>query len=81
MNSQLIIGSVAEVEQICSIAKAIRSTTLKGLIPLAFEFLLFLKVNKVYLDIFTVAEAMSTSLSSFSLQRLQIDDKHVEGNE
>ena len=60
MNSDFILGSVAEVERLWSICKFILSDTRSRLEPQIFEALVYLKVNRHLWDIHLVEDAYNT---------------------
>ena len=53
-----VIGSAAEVERLCSIARYILTTTRTRMTPIFFEALLFLRANRELWDEHTVKQAM-----------------------
>lgn len=57
-NCSFIIGSVAEVERLWSIAKYILTENRGAMTPEVFESLIFLKVNSEFWDLTTVSEAI-----------------------
>ena len=60
MNSDFILGSVAEIEWLWSICKFILSDTRSRLEPQIFEALVYLKVNRHLWDIHLVEDAYNT---------------------
>ena len=60
MNSDFILGSVAEIERLWSICKFILSDTRSRLEPQIFEALVYLKVNRHLWDIQLVEDAYNT---------------------
>eukprot|EP00171_Calliarthron_tuberculosum_P012024 IDg12024t1 len=63
INCDFIIGSVAEVERLWSIAGNILCDNRMRMTPLLFEALVFLKVNKKYWDLNLVRKAMQNARS------------------
>ncbi len=76
-NCDFILGSVAEVERLWSLAKYILADTRKCTSPLAFEAVLFLKVNANYWNEHTVQLSMSRARSQRVQQALNEDEEHI----
>jgi len=84
MNTSFVLGSTAELERLWSIAKNILTNNRQETTPLVFESILFLNVNKTYLNEYTVKEAMGEVTSERESQRLQEDgltDNIIHGTE
>ncbi len=77
INCDFILGSVAEVERIWSLAKYILADTRKSTSPLAFEAIVFLNVNANYWNERTVQLAMSRARSQRVQQALHVDEEHI----
>eukprot|EP00171_Calliarthron_tuberculosum_P001491 IDg1491t1 len=77
VNCNFILGSVAEVERLWSIAKNVRSSSRKSLTPLLFESILFLKVNKEYWNLEVVIQAMNVERSARVNARLQQEQNQI----
>lgn len=58
IDTNYIIGSVAAVEMICSIAELIDFDNRKLMKPIVFESIMFLCINRSVLNIDTVRRAM-----------------------
>ncbi len=58
MNCDFILGSVAEIERLWSLAKNVLPSHRKSCTPVLTEALLFLKVNQGYWNLQLVCEAM-----------------------
>ncbi len=77
MNCDFILGSVAEIERLWSIAKNILTDNREDLAPLVFEAILFLNVNRTYWNDGNVKEAMEKIQSERVQSRLHEEDHHV----
>lgn len=77
MNFSFILGSVAEVERLWSIAGNILSNNRKKMSPLFFESLLFLKVNRNYWDLALVLEAKCLGRKSYGLAWNKVGSKRL----
>ena len=78
MSADFVLGSIAEVERIWSIAIHILSDVRNRLKPLIFEAILFLKYNSQYWGDLLVAQAIRASISEKVKKRL---DELEEQNE
>eukprot|EP00171_Calliarthron_tuberculosum_P005814 IDg5814t1 len=76
MNCNFILGSVAEIERLWSIAGKIRAVDRKLMSHIVFDAILFLKMNQRFWDELTVKEAMCRLQSDRVKQRLQEDENH-----
>jgi len=79
MNCSFILGSVAEVERLWSIAKNILRDNRKSMTPIVFESLLFLKVNSKYWNQALVSEAMRACRSTKVEKQIQEDKQQSTG--
>ncbi len=70
-NCDFVLGSVAEVERLWSIAKSILGTQRMHMTPITLEALLFLRMNKRYWDLSLASTAMAQSRSNRTNNRLQ----------
>lgn len=59
INSDFILGSVADIERILSVAKHILSDERKQMDPKGFESLMFLKTNRRFWNVNLICEALS----------------------
>ena len=75
MNCDFILGSVAEVERLWSIAKRVLTDDRKEKSPIVFEALVFLNVNREYWDEQCVKEAMARSCSARVQKSIEEDQK------
>lgn len=78
LNCDFILGSVAEIERLWSVARNILTDNRKDLTPLVFESVLFLNINRAFWNEITVKEAMAKMQSERSQSRLQEDTMHEE---
>lgn len=79
MDTRFIIGSVAEVERLWSLAKNVLSDNRKLCTPMLAEAILFLKVNSQYWDDALVATAMRKTRSDMVNSQLLNDSEVEEG--
>lgn len=77
MNCGFILGSVAEVERLWSVAGNVLANNRSSMTPLLFECLMFLKVNSSYWDINLVSDAMKISRSE-KVRKLLSEDAGSE---
>ncbi len=78
INSDFILGSVAEIERLRSLAKNVLTDNRKSMTPLVFEAVLFLKVKSTYWNEYTVKEAMEKVKSEKVQNRLKEDTQHQQ---
>ena len=71
---EFILGSVAEVERLWSIAKNVRTVNRRRMTPILFESILFLKVNHRYWDQVLVSASMAYVRNRNVEERLEQDD-------
>lgn len=69
-----ILGSVATIERLWSIAGNVLMNHRKEMTPIVFEALLFLRTNKQYWNEHTVKEAWRMNKSEAVRRRLEEDD-------
>lgn len=77
MNADFILGSVAEVERLWSLAKCALPCHRKSCTPMLTESLLFLKVNKNYWGQSLVCEAMKKRISDKVAAQMAADEAHI----
>ena len=78
INADFILASTAEVERLWSLAKYIWTDTRKHMMPIVFESLLFLKVNRRFWDQDLVSRAIALARTARSEQRLSA--RMIEGD-
>ncbi|KAI0560856.1 Ribonuclease H-like protein [Gracilaria domingensis] len=71
MNCDFILGSVAEVERLWSIAKNVLTDNRKSMTPRMFEAIVFLKQNERFWDSQLVSEAIQNARSERIQSRLE----------
>ncbi len=77
INCDFILGSVAEVERLWSLAKYILADTRKYTSQLASKAKFFLKLNANYWNEHTVQLVMSRARSQRVQQALNEDEEHI----
>lgn len=76
LNCNFELGSLAEVERLWSIAKHVLTDSRKGITPLAFEEILFLRMNNTYWNEYTVKETMTLIHSKKVEQKVNENNEH-----
>jgi hypothetical protein len=81
-NSDFILGSAAEIERVWSHGDLILKKSRRNMSrPILFETLLFLKVNRLYWDVSTVAAASRAIKEDRAFQRLEHERISQENND
>ena len=78
MDCRFVLGSVAIVERLWSLAKALLPHYRKNCSPMLTEAFLFLKVNRAYWDIGLVCDAMAKTRSDKVLARMEEERRILE---
>jgi hypothetical protein len=81
INCDFILGSVAEVERLWSIAKYVLTDNRKGLTPQLFEAILFLRLNAHFWDEADVQQAMAMARSARTQEMIQGDEQYFEATD